>query len=304
MSAQGGYDDLSAPQAASEEDDNIEQILLDMVDEGELELVWLEDQGEFGFYMPEPTGEELILPSQGAHAAPRPRRTVGLRRCAMLTVAAFVSPLIVGTAYATVVSGKPALPSIVPDIDPPQHPEGGHAVVAPDPAPTPTRTVPVVPQKAPRQPAAKPVVPHPSQTPGQSGSKNLKAVEERPGKHRRRFQWPDLGDGDRHDDGFDVGDDIGTGRHRLERDIQRLHDLVDHAPISPRDLLHHMLGRQLARTDSQVTEGGRSESGNTTDSGKRHRNTASDALDRNGIAERVLTTSSATPLGTKVVSAA
>lgn len=304
VSAQGGYDDLSTPHLASEEDD-VEQILMEMVDSGELELVWLEDQGDFGFFKPETTREEPRIPTQGAHAAPKSSRRANLRRAAIMTFAAFVSPLVVGSAYASVIKGKPSLPLIIqPDTPDPAAVAQPAPVPSPSvtstPAPKTTKTVPVKAMSKAKKAEPTAAVP--------TTYERHQAVSGHHRHHRHEnWNW----------DGDDAAGDLltPTGRHRglpdpdeLEDEAQRVLKTLPHTvqevtqhtvqvPISSRDLLHHRLHRQ---ENPQVSQLG----GKETDSGNRQNSIALDALDRTGNQARGLTTSSATPLDTKVVSAA
>lgn len=275
MSAQGGYDDLSAPHLSDQESgDDIEQILMEMVDDGELELVWLEDQQEFGFFKPETTEPERI-PAKGVHAAPRSNRRANLRRVTVMTMAAFASPLIVGTACATALKGKPSLPLILTD------PGGDSATsqAAPPPAPAPVtptqvpgkaKTVPVKakakPNKAaprPTTPLTPPIAPARAPIPTYERYWELREHEEH-GEHRhhrhRNWNW----------DGQDAGRELLKGvRHHLDlpepreaapaapvhpvtlpHTVQEVTQHVIHPPISPRDALHHLVKRQVA---AQIT---------------------------------------------------
>jgi hypothetical protein len=135
-------------------DEDIEAVLFEMVDSGELVCGWIPERGEFGFWVPEPTQE----PVQQAPTAGRHRKLavskVGLAvRGSFLVGLAMISApvaMAIGTSAARHHVKKPSVEA--PDVSPDVHTDGA-VIDKPSAKDYATPHVPESPTHTPRRPA-------------------------------------------------------------------------------------------------------------------------------------------------------
>jgi hypothetical protein len=110
------------------EDDAVEEILLQMVEDGELCFGWLEDRQEFGFWYAEDASEPVTpepVPAPARVSRRRPKRPLA-RRILVGVAATFAAPFAIGLcAYAAEQGEHHAHPVDQPDLTSDDVPVGG-----------------------------------------------------------------------------------------------------------------------------------------------------------------------------------